>query len=66
MLEKPVHWRSYLHGNTQSLTYGRKYSLSDRIRYYWQNSYVQTSIEKMINNLHEKPLPHSILSQFSS
>lgn len=65
MLKYPVHWKGYLHGNPEYLRYARKYSLSDRIRYYWSNSLVQAALEKMITNFREKPLPLSLLSQFS-
>ena len=35
MLENPVHWKSYYHGDESALRMARKYSYSDRVRYYW-------------------------------
>lgn len=66
MLKNPIYWQSYLHGNPEYLSYARKYSLSDRIRYYWPNSQVQNAIDKMFKNFHGNPLPLSLLSQFTS
>ncbi len=35
--------------------FARKYSLSDRIRYYWPQPEIQTAMGKMIANLKSKP-----------
>jgi D-tagatose-1,6-bisphosphate aldolase subunit GatZ/KbaZ len=66
MVQNPEHWQKYLHGTSEQLTFARKYSLSDRIRYYWPYPQAQVAIQKMLKNLHEKPLPISLLSQFAN
>jgi len=35
MQENPSHWKNYHHGNEAALRIARKYSYSDRSRYYW-------------------------------
>ena len=40
MLRDPRHWQKYYHGSAQELAFARKYSLSDRSRYYWSDEQV--------------------------
>ncbi len=64
MLHDPVHWKKYYHGDETELSYARKYSLSDRARYYWQDKNVQAALTKLIMNLNEGPLPLSLIHQY--
>ena len=45
MVKYPEHWMKYYHGTEAEKAFKRKYSLSDRVRYYWVNlkSKVHTS-----------------------
>jgi D-tagatose-1,6-bisphosphate aldolase subunit GatZ/KbaZ len=65
MLRDPAHWQKHYHGSPAQVAFARKYSLSDRIRYYWPDSHVQAAFEKLLANLGQKPLPLSLLSQFA-
>jgi len=64
MLKHPEHWQKYYRGNGAEQAYKRKYSLSDRARYYWVQPEVQTAFGRLMNNLGKQVLPHSLLSQF--
>jgi D-tagatose-1,6-bisphosphate aldolase subunit GatZ/KbaZ len=65
MLRNPRHWQKYYHGSPQELAFARRYSLSDRSRYYWSDGQVQAAFKKMLTNLSCRPLPLALLSQFS-
>ena len=65
MRESPQHWVKYYHGGLAEQAFKRKYSLSDRIRYYWNTPRVQRAFEKMLNNLGQNPLPMTLLKQFA-
>ncbi len=64
MLQRPEYWQGYYHGTPEQQTLARKYSLSDRIRYYWPMPQVQDALNRLLANLSSKPLPCSLLSQF--
>lgn len=64
MMHNSEDWQKYYHGTPRQQAFARKYSLSDRIRYYWPYPEVQTALYKLFMNLNEKPLPLSLLSQF--
>jgi D-tagatose-1,6-bisphosphate aldolase subunit GatZ/KbaZ len=63
MTANPLYWKPYYNGSEIQISLARKYSLSDRIRYYWANKYVTLAFERMMNNLTKKPVPLSLLSQ---
>lgn len=64
MVDNPVHWQKYYRGDDAAMRFARKYSFSDRIRYYWPEKRVQSALKKLFDNLGDKPLPLSLLSQF--
>lgn len=64
MVEKPGHWVKYYHGEEREKAFKRKYSLSDRIRYYWTDPKAQTAFEKMMTNLDQNPLPATLMKQY--
>jgi D-tagatose-1,6-bisphosphate aldolase subunit GatZ/KbaZ len=63
MLQKPQHWLKYYRGDEEEKAFKRKYSLSDRIRYYWTDPTVERAFAKMLHNLSRLPLPESLLRQ---
>ncbi len=65
MLNHPEHWQKYYHGSPERLAYSRKFSLSDRIRYYWFYPRVQQALEKLVENLSRKEIPLAVWSQFA-
>jgi len=65
MLSHPTHWQKHYHGDESSRAFARKYSFSDRSRYYWPVSDVQVAIDQLLENLSWRPLPLTLISQFS-
>jgi D-tagatose-1,6-bisphosphate aldolase subunit GatZ/KbaZ len=64
MLHHAEYWRKYYSGTPQQQAFKRKYSFSDRTRYYWTFPEVQTAFERLLSNLRGQPLPLSLVSQF--
>jgi len=64
MLENPIHWKAHYQGNEDALRFARKYSLSDRARYYWSQQEVSEALHHLIFNLTAHPAPLSVLAQF--
>ncbi len=66
MLLNPKHWEKYYHGSESYKDLARKYSYSDRSRYYLNVPEVKNSIRKLFNNVDEnisKLIP-GLLKQF--
>jgi D-tagatose-1,6-bisphosphate aldolase subunit GatZ/KbaZ len=64
MLSNPVHWNSYYRGDETELDFSRRYSFSDRSRYYWPEPSVERELQKLVANLSAAPPPLTLLSQF--
>ena len=64
MRANPVHWKSHYTGDERQIAFSRKYSLLDRIRYYWNVPEVEKSRSLLIENLRGLSIPGSLLSQF--
>jgi D-tagatose-1,6-bisphosphate aldolase subunit GatZ/KbaZ len=64
MLANPVYWREYYQGEEAMRQFARKYSYSDRSRYYWPQPKVQEALQTLIGNLTAFPAPQTILSQY--
>jgi D-tagatose-1,6-bisphosphate aldolase subunit GatZ/KbaZ len=62
MQADPRHWRSY-YTEPKRHEFDLKYSLSDRIRYYWSVPEVHTAVDAVLNAL-RSPMPLSLLSQY--
>lgn len=63
MLEFPKHWEKYYSVETESIL-KRKYSYSDRIRYYWSDKKVADSLKRLIHNLSKHSIPQALISQY--
>jgi D-tagatose-1,6-bisphosphate aldolase subunit GatZ/KbaZ len=64
MLEEPSAWQGYYHGDEGYLRYARKYSYSDRCRYYWPQAEVRQALDLLMQNLEENPPPLTLVSQY--
>jgi D-tagatose-1,6-bisphosphate aldolase subunit GatZ/KbaZ len=64
MLTNPAHWRAYYRGEEWELLLARRYSYSDRCRYYWPDPSVQKEIDLLLANLSAFPPPATLLSQY--
>jgi D-tagatose-1,6-bisphosphate aldolase subunit GatZ/KbaZ len=63
MLENPAYWKDYYRGNESEARLSRKYSFSDRCRYYWTVPEVRKSVAVLMDNLREVEIPLPLLSQ---
>lgn len=63
MLAEPRQWERYYPGTPQDQRVLRRYSYSDRIRYYWPDPEIRAAQSRLMSNLagHDIPLP--LLSQ---
>lgn len=60
----PRYWKAYYTGQAQALKLELEYSLSDRIRYYWPVTEVQSAIESLMDNLEASAPPPALYSQY--
>ncbi len=59
----PRHWRAY-YTEPASREFDLQYSLSDRIRYYWNAPAVAAACDALIGNLGARTIPLTLLSQY--
>lgn len=64
MLEEPKNWKKHYHGSEGEIAFARKYSYSDRCRYYIGDEKVQGAIDKLIENLSGIEIPMNIIHQY--
>ena len=64
MLRDPGYWRSYYHGDEDEVRLDLTYGYSDRCRYYWNGPSVQEEITRLLDNLRERPIPLTLVSQY--
>ena len=64
MLEDDKNWKKYYRGTEQEVRLKRRYSLSDRCRYYFQDPRVQAAMEKLFDNIDSVKIPQGLLRQF--
>lgn len=64
MMDEPKYWKPYYLGDEHQQAFKRKYSFSDRVRYYWPIKEIDLAKDKLYKNLSEAGIPLSLLSQF--
>ena len=64
MLTEPQEWEDYYTGDSQTQLLLRRYSYSDRIRYYWSDSEIQKAQSRLISNLADQEIPLPLVSQY--
>lgn len=64
MLENPSNWQKHYHGDEKQLALARKYSFSDRARYYIGQPQVVEAMNKLFDNLREYRIPMNMLHQY--
>ncbi len=64
MLKNPGNWSRHYHGNERQLLLKRRFSFSDRCRYYFALPEIKACIEKLFSNLDSEDIPMSLLRQF--
>lgn len=63
MEKDPAYWRDFYRGDEARLRFARRWSFSDRIRYYWPRPEVQAALAQLLANLEGQPVPWPLLSQ---
>ena len=63
MLKNDKHWKKHYHGTDAEIALKRKYSFSDRSRYYYTTDAVKAAIDTLLDNL-KAGCPLNLLSQF--
>jgi D-tagatose-1,6-bisphosphate aldolase subunit GatZ/KbaZ len=64
MLAEPDHWRGYYEGDPVTQRTSRRYSYSDRLRYYWADERVDSARQTLLANLDRTGIPLPLISQF--
>jgi D-tagatose-1,6-bisphosphate aldolase subunit GatZ/KbaZ len=65
MLEShPNYWEKYYHGTEEEKRFARRFSLSDRIRYYWPHKKLAAAVERLFGNLTASGIPLTLISQY--
>jgi D-tagatose-1,6-bisphosphate aldolase subunit GatZ/KbaZ len=63
MRREPRHWSAY-YTDPRSQSFDLQYSLSDRIRYYWNVPEIEAACAALIANLSARRIPLTLLSQY--
>jgi D-tagatose-1,6-bisphosphate aldolase subunit GatZ/KbaZ len=64
MLENPGNWQKHYHGDDKQLALARKYSFSDRARYYIGLPEVVEAMNKLFANLNAYKITLNMLHQY--
>lgn len=64
MLASPKNWIKHYHGTEEEIRLSRKYSFSDRCRYYLVNPQVDAAIDKLFRNMDSIEIPLGMLHQY--
>jgi D-tagatose-1,6-bisphosphate aldolase subunit GatZ/KbaZ len=64
MLAHPEHWAGYYTGSPDEQALARRYSYSDRMRYYWPDPEIESAVRTLLANLAAHDLPDPLLSAF--
>ncbi|WJG09599.1 D-tagatose-bisphosphate aldolase, class II, non-catalytic subunit [Aliiglaciecola sp. LCG003] len=64
MQDNSSYWKKYYSEDSRLQLLDCKYSLSDRIRYYWPDKNVEDALAKLIENLQQNPPPLTLISQY--
>lgn len=64
MVESPGYWEHYYTGDPGAQWLARRYSFSDRMRYYWPDPAIQAAQARLFANLGAAGIPLPLLSQY--
>lgn len=64
MERSPENWIKHYHGSPDDIRLARKYSFSDRCRYYLPEREVRESMDILLENLDSVDIPLTLISQF--
>ena len=64
MLAHPDSWRPYYAGNEEQQALLRRFSYSDRVRYFWHFPQIAAAVKRLIDNIDGLTVPESVLSLY--
>jgi len=64
MVAHPDAWRPYYAGDAAQQALLRRFSYSDRVRYYWHYPEIVAAVSRLIENLDAATIPESVLSLY--
>lgn len=64
MLAEPDQWQGYYDGDPVTQRTARRYSYSDRLRYYWADPEVDAARRMLLTNLDRVGIPLPLISQY--
>ena len=64
MVEEPKNWEKYYHGDELQKELARKYSFSDRSRYYMARPEIEAAINKLFENIDSFDIPLGMIRQY--
>jgi len=64
MLREPKYWIHHYHGDAADQRILRRYSYSDRLRYYWGDLAVQQATDRLMENLSSISIPETLISAY--
>ena len=64
MLREPKDWMPYYAGSSAEQKLLRRYSYSDRVRYYWHRPEIAAAVDRLVANLSKVAIPESMLSRY--
>jgi len=64
MLREPDNWLPYYAGTPDQQKLLRRYSYSDRVRYYWGRPAIANAVDRLMKNLASVEIPESMLSRY--
>jgi D-tagatose-1,6-bisphosphate aldolase subunit GatZ/KbaZ len=64
MLARPGEWHGYYTGTPEEQALARRYSYSDRLRYYWPDPEISAAVDRLLDNLERRGVPEPLLSAF--
>jgi D-tagatose-1,6-bisphosphate aldolase subunit GatZ/KbaZ len=64
MLRDPANWRGHYHGTPGQQAFKRRFSLSDRARYYLTDQGVERAAARLLANINALKPPLSLVSQY--
>lgn len=64
MRAEPGQWAKYYTGDAAEQRLARRYSYSDRMRYYWPDPEIQAAERRLLVNLTDRDIPLPLLSQY--
>ena len=64
MLANPGYWEGYYEGSAEEQRIARRFSYSDRLRYYWPDPEIVAAEARLYDNLSAIAIPLPLISQF--